>query len=339
MPSTTRGSILISTANDIGTTLVNKLGGTGYTPDEWDNAANLCGIASADIETALENITESTPQGAERGSMSIAKANSIGAVLNKKFDTTRGFKPSEWASAISKLTPLEIKTASGAIASFSDGADDVPMPSVIAHIAPTLTGTNAVNMVQTGKNLLNPTYLEDGYSLGSNGLPISTAKRIATTTPISIHGGNITISYSTSVNTVQFMYATFANGTLIERVAGKTNGSTINAQNADEIYISLYDTQSSDITGGSVVTNVMIEVGSTATAYEAYEAPTTYTANLGRTVYGGQADIVNGIGTDENGDDFTFDGQEIPSMLGVNNLWHEDGDTSVQYRADIDLAQ
>lgn len=136
MPSTTRGSILISTANDIGTTLVDKLGGTGYTPDEWDSAANLCGIASADIETALENITESTPQGAERGSMSIAKANSIGAVLNKKFNTSRGFKPKEWASAASKLEPLPERTASGAIANITDGADDVPLKSCTCEIVP-----------------------------------------------------------------------------------------------------------------------------------------------------------------------------------------------------------
>lgn len=34
------------------------------------------------------------------------------------------------------------------------------------------------------------------------------------------------------------------------------------------------------------------------------------------------------------GTSFTFDGQEIPSMLGVNNLWHEQGDSSVTYYKD-----
>ena len=302
MPSTTRGSILISTANDIGSTLVDKLGGDGYTPEEWDSAANLCGIASADIATALSNIQESTPGGADRGSISIAKANSIGRILNKKFDTSRGFKPSEWASAISKLTPLEIKTASGAIASFSDGADGVPVKSCSVSFLPSggggtpsspvaISGVSGLSVTRAGKNLLNPTYLEDGYSLGANGLPTLVAKRIATTTPVPIHGGNITISYSTSVNTVQFMYATFVNGTLIERVAGKANGSTINAQNADEIYISLYDTQSSDITGGSVVTNVQVEVGSTATTYSAYVTPSVVTDTFGQTIYGGTRDL------------------------------------------------
>jgi hypothetical protein len=45
--------------------------------------------------------------------------------------------------------------------------------------------------------------------------------------------------------------------------------------------------------------NVQLEVGSTATTYEPYTAPTISTVNLGRTIYGGTADIVNGEGTDK----------------------------------------
>jgi hypothetical protein len=55
-------------------------------------------------------------------------------------------------------------------------------------------------------------------------------------------------------------------------------------------------------------------------------------------VYGGQVDIVNGTGTDENGNDFTFDGQEINTRLGYNAFWSDSGDTEVTYRADINLA-
>ena len=43
-------------------------------------------------------------------------------------------------------------------------------------------------------------------------------------------------------------------------------------------------------------------------------------------------------GTDENGDDFTFTGQEINTRLGYNAFWSEQGDTEVTYRADISLA-
>ena len=136
MAVTNRGSILISTANDIGSSLVDVIGGEGYTPNEWAKEVNLCGIAAADIPTALANIEESTPSGTDRGSISLDTANAVGTVLNKKFNTARGFKPSEWASAISKLTELEVKTASGSVASFDDGADDVPLKSCTCEIVP-----------------------------------------------------------------------------------------------------------------------------------------------------------------------------------------------------------
>lgn len=432
MPSTTRGSILISTANDIGSTLVDKLGGDGYAPEEWDSAANLCGIASADIVTALSNIQESTPGGADRGSISIAKANSIGRILNKKFDTSRGFKPSEWASAIDKLTPLEIKTASGPIANFPDGADDVPMSSVVAHIAPNLTGTNAVNMVQSGKNLIKP----DKYQTAGNNLALGQTD--GTSFGTFLKAGTYTISYETTGETC-YIYRREENDASNTNM-GKKLSTNFTLESDGNFRFWLYG----DGAVSANISNVQIEVGSTATTYVPYSAPTTYTANLGRTVYGADADLVSGQGsetyptikisdltfvkvadcqhtftctnlprkygngvynifssafatytsghstgsniasletghdntifinggsarfyitTDSSYDDktatdfvndygnteliyeastpetFTFDGQEIPSLLGVNNLWHDDGETEVVYRADIDLAQ
>ena len=161
-----RGSILLTTANEIGSALVNKLGGSGYAPVDWDKKINIMGIASEDIPTALDNLIPSEG-GGDRGSILISKANEIGEVLNKKFQTERGFKPKEWASAISKLTPLQVKTASGAIASFPDGADDVPTRSLVVTIpATTLSGVSSVTETQTGRNLLpNKSYLVGANTL------------------------------------------------------------------------------------------------------------------------------------------------------------------------------
>lgn len=169
MPDSTRGSIYISTADEIGETLVEKLGGSGYTPNEWDKSINLCGISDADIPTALENI-ENSADGTERGSFEITKANAIASVLNKKFKTTRGFKPKEWASAVDKLTALQIKNASGAIASFKDGADDVPIASASFSIVPyqNLNGYSKPWASGCGKNMIDITSLVDGY-VNANG--------------------------------------------------------------------------------------------------------------------------------------------------------------------------
>lgn len=189
MPDSTRGSIYISTADEIGEALVDKLGGSGYTPNEWDKSINLCGISDADIPTALENIEDSA-DGTERGSFEITKANSIASVLNKKFKTTRGFKPKEWASAIDKLTALQVKNASGAIASFSDGADDVPIASASFSIVPyqNLNGYSKPWASGCGKNKL---YIPDNVDTTVNDLRLQYSK---TTELFTISGTNMNTS-------------------------------------------------------------------------------------------------------------------------------------------------
>ena len=57
-------------------------------------------------------------------------------VLNKKFGTSTTYPPSDWPSDVNLLGPLPEKTASGAIASFSDGADTVPLKSLVFGIEP-----------------------------------------------------------------------------------------------------------------------------------------------------------------------------------------------------------
>lgn len=309
MPSTTRGSILISTANDIGTTLVDKLGGTGYTPDEWDSAANLCGIASADIETALENITESTPQGAERGSMSIAKANSIGSVLNKKFNTSRGFKPSEWASAISFLEPLPERTASGSIAHIEDGADAVPLKNWLVTLPASLSGYSEVNGVKAGKNLIKP----DRYQTAANNLALG--QNDGTSFGTFLKAGTYTISYTTTGETC-YIYRREENDASNTNMGKRLNVS-FTLENDGNFRFWLYG----DGAVAANISNVQIEVGSTATAYEAYTSPTTYTASLGRTIYGGTADIVTGEGS--NGS----------ILIDLSELsWNMDNDTHFRSR-------
>ena len=52
------------------------------------------------------------------------------AVLNKKMGTSgQTYPSSEWAEDVNLMGMLPIKTASGAVSSFDDGADDVPIES------------------------------------------------------------------------------------------------------------------------------------------------------------------------------------------------------------------
>lgn len=304
MAVTNRGSILISTANDIGSSLVDVIGGEGYTPNEWSKKINLCGIAAADVPTALENIEESTPSGTDRGSISLDTANAVGAVLNKKFNTARGFKPSEWASAISKLTELEVKTASGSVASFDDGADDVPLKSCTCGILPVqdtsggapspsnpcpITGTTEIKATHTGKNLVN------GYS------DYSVTNKIIG--PVYLKPGDYTVSFQRSIG-VSAIYV--RKGDIIT-VTGDAYlykyNTTFFAFSADVegyYYFQLYRSGTSATWEEAPISNVQLERGSTVTAYEQYKGETK-TAALGRTILGGSYDFISGVLTEGYG--------------------------------------
>ena len=90
----------------------------------------------------------------------------MNAVLNKKFGTSTTYDPSGWPADVNLMGPLPVKTASGAIASFADGADGVPVKSCVVSFLPSggggtpsapvaITGVSGVAVTQLGKNLLN----------------------------------------------------------------------------------------------------------------------------------------------------------------------------------------
>ena len=272
-------------------------------------------------------------------------------VFNKKFGTVlQDYPPKDWPGTVNLMGPLPERTVSGSVVTFSDGADDVPLKSCAVTIAPTLDGVSSVDVVQTGKNFID---------FASN---VNTGTSVGLTFSATADGG---ISYSGTA-TGTFGYATSEFDFAIK------SGQTFTfSRNADFDYIHRIRLVFSDNTtanvsiyhGNTSVTYtpekdikavrlllagltantyyndtvyIQTEYGSTPTSFEPY-SETTHTANLGRIIYGGEVDVVNGTGTDENGNDFTFTPVPIISRLGDNTLW-ADGDLSVTYRRDIDLA-
>lgn len=361
----------------------------------------------------------------------------MNAVLNKKFGTSgQNYPPKQWPDDVNLLGPLPEKTVSGAIATFDDGADDVPTKSLVVTIPPTLSGDSEVSVMATGKNLLNPSDLVVG-SINSSGANINSQTRVRSGY-VKINGGQ---KYSVSIGgSVQIfeIHQYKADFTKAENLISVNAQSYVLTASNDTAFIRLLMRFSNNATiSVSDITELQVETGDTVTAYEAYNG-TQYTASLGRTIYGGTADIVNGTGTDENNKftvtsdmsdsiryigsgntayiqinnspasnsrwqdlvcshftpaniyaggtqqgigcystqfyirdsrftskqdfldflteqetlgtpleicyklatptDFTFTGQEVPTRLGVNNFWSDEGDTTVVYRRDIDLA-
>ena len=316
-----KGVLSKSIANNISEAIIDKLGGTGYAPTEWSKNINLLGIASADIEEALASITEDASS-SDKGLLSLSIASDMGAILNKKYNTSRGFKPSEVSSAVSMLSPLPEKTASGAIAVVEDGADDVPTKSLVVTIPPTFSGVSSVTETQTGRNLLLPQNT-DSASVTVNGITRSyllfsqtftmTGTNTKTDSAWLIFNGSDWIidglkkgeTYTFYHNLGASMYSQITyydtNGALKALVnlagsAGKNNTRTLTIPSdfdrVRNFQIGVY-ARATDINEDAVF---MLCAGSTAHDYEPYQTPTQYTASLGRTIYGGQVDIVKGEG-------------------------------------------
>ena len=272
----------------------------------------------------------------------------IADTIRKKDGTQALIDPADYADRINLMGMLEEKTiVSSPIADFSDGADDVPTKSLVVTIPATLSGKSEVTETQTGRNLLDTANAEtntnNSVSITCDGNGKYTATGTAT-------GGsaNITFTLKTPCTIKSGMYLHLMN-------SGANASASITLQKQDNTTIyaptlspanriadlssyagqTIYSICFYIANGASFEMSLtpMLCFSSTATTFEPYQTPTVYTASLGQTIYGGEVDIVNGTGTDENGNDFAFDGQEINTRLGYNAFWSDEGDTEVTYRA------
>ena len=237
------------------------------------------------------------------------------SVLNKKFGTATSYAPGTWPDDVNLMGPLPEKTiVSSPIADFSDGADDVPTKSLVVTIPPTLSGVSSVGVENEG-NLCD----FDDYNVEAN-----TNTTVSLGADLTLRKGTYTLTFNISdtVTATRNRPCYVVNGNYTYADSDyKTSGRyswTFTLSDDTTLSIRWWaHTVSANIT----ISDFMLTYGSTAHAYEPYQTPTTYTASLGRTIYGGEVD-----------------GQEINTRLGYNAFWSDEGDTEVTYRADISLA-
>lgn len=263
------------------------------------------------------------------GGLPAGLQSDMDAVLNKKFSTSTTYPPTDWAPTVNLMGPLPERTASGAIAHITDGADEVPLKNWLVTLPASLSGYSEVNAVRSGKNLIQNLK----YQATSNRVNIGQSDDGFS---VSLKKGTYTLSVSSSINIRAYYRGSLDGSNTLIWSTYSTSGSGTFTLTEDKDARMWVIGQDGSVSTSDILT-LQLEVGSTATAYEAYEAPTQYTASLGRTIYGGTADIVTGEGEDENGNTFTFTPITAETELGTNNFWAEEGDSSVTYRADIDL--
>lgn len=337
-----KGLIALNHCNNIANTIITKLGGTGYKPSEWRGKVNLLGISSADKSAVLAGLTPEA-SGEEAGLIDIETISGLAEELNEKYTTIRGFKPSEMRGAISAMSPLEEKTASGSIAHYTDGAKNTPLTKCEVTLAPSVTGRNpanvsgsivsfsdsaevglkackvtipasldgvsSVNVERTGKNIANFsgniiasaggfTFSEVANGgISFSGASTGTWAYITQKIPLKIPSGTaITFSRDSAFNFQHYLQITFDDETTRNMIIpdNETSVSYTLAKNVTDVRVIM-----SQLTQGETYSGVVyfqLEIGA-ATAYEPYSGK-TYAAALGRTVYGGEPDIVNGSGQD-----------------------------------------
>lgn len=248
----------------------------------------------------------------------------VADVIRKKDGTSALIDPADYAERINLMGMLEEKTVSGSIVTFPDGADDVPLKKCEITLPASLDGYSEVDVVHYGKNLADfSSDTQDGeyhatVSYQNNGASISasgTYSRCAWTIP-TIIGQTYTVSYSgvrdNEYGRVMFNNSATASGTMAYGVILLTSTETEYTKTftatSDFLYLIIYNTGNTSA-GTSTISNLMMEAGSTASTFEPYTAPTTHTASLGRTIYGGTVDVVKGTGESLCGK-IVFDGSE-----------------------------
>ena len=324
MASTTKGSIKISTANEIGTALVDKLGGEGYAPETWSDNINHCGIAEVDTAPALSVLADSAGTGDEKGSILLATANKIGAMLNKKYHTARGFKPKEWASAISKTKALTEGTATGAIANIQNGAEKVALTSWEIAIGANLDGINEVVCNEGGANAWNEVWELGIWNSQGEKQANSNAIRSKDYIPV-FSGAEYYIYCDYSVYTSGIIFRLLDENKAFVRTVVVSSSSTKKITMDSSVkYIVWCSATADGITTYS--NNVSINYPSAITTYQPYTAPTTQAVELGRTIYGGTVDVVKGEGED-NAVHYELDENDAWSAYSgaTHSFWHNVG--------------
>lgn len=229
-------------------------------------------------------------------------------VLNKKFGTSTTYAPDTWAPNVNLMGPLPEKTVSGAIVSFSDGADDVPLKKCEITLPASLVGYSSVDVHHTGSNVW-----DEATELGAinvvNGQNVANNNFIRSTNYIPVLPNTVYYKCAPQ-NILQLYYG--KDKTYLSY--GSWNKNTTFTTPANCYFVRFYVAQEYGTTyNHDIALNYPVSV----TDYASYSG-TTHTAQLGRTIYGGTADVVNGQGTD-SGVKYTLDGTQAVTMLSTTD--------------------
>ena len=209
-----------------------------------------------------------------------------------------------------KAPAITETTESSAIANFPDGADDMVMHNIVAEINPVqsgsgdpspsnirpITGWTGANVTRAGKNLLDTNAFVQGTIDADSGNEMISSTRVRSPF-IFLTAGSYAVS---STNGFQIVFDVYDENKQFIRSESETNWKsaphTYSVTNNRFVRILFKKSNDTGITPVEL-TGEMMELGSTATAYEPYQGNTVtvdWTTEAG-TVYGGTIDVATGL--------------------------------------------
>lgn len=205
-------------------------------------------------------------------------------------------------TAVDTKAPAIYNTASGSIASFDDGADNMPLKGLTVNIEPVqtgegdpspenvrpITGWTGCNVEHAAKNLGN---FADNKSIANSGFIAAVDGRVATVDPVVINPG---CTYKAVCNdaSVKVILAVWNGDTLVRRTASLNVGTVLDTAGGTHFYVSCYKTDPVTVDG---VKPMIVFADETDLTYEPYAGniyDITFPTEAG-TVYGGTLDVVN----------------------------------------------
>ena len=304
----------LAEAREYATSAAESSASAASSADGVQRNASIASTAASDAQSAaasaLQSATfaETTVEGIEEHEEQcrIYRAEAVAAAEELKTTTL-------WNDA------LIDETVTGKIASFSDGCAGMPMKSIVVEITP----------VQSGSGDPSPTNIRP--ISGRTGLTVTAAgknlcsgfnnyNQNSKVTPIMRLSGGIAYTFScNSTLNINCIYVRKGPTISISATAIKTvydaTTVTFTPPETGDYFIQVYKSGDGWTTEP---TNVQLEIGASATAYEPYTAqtyPITWQTEAG-TVYGGTLDVVSGVLTVTH---------VFVSLFGIQYYWQRSG--------------
>lgn len=274
------------------------------------------------------------------GAVLLSACEATSQALNKRLGVTTGFKPSEWAENINLLVKPAEKSESGSVVRFSDGADDMPLVSLVADITAVQTGDgdpspenvrpfvgfDTGRTIVASKNLLAYPYATphgtynnvvfSTYPESDGGVYLkgkaSADYELILQDNYPLKAGTYTISVQATHTNMYAEVHSLDSGSdvILAAAAPAATGTTKRSFTLDKDLIHgrvlIWFGRNKSVSGNCWIT---LEEGSSATGH----APTSklITVPLGQTVYGGSLNVLTGVLTITHGHIDSYNGETI----------------------------